>query len=51
MPKYHCAQLGGMVLQDLGEIHLYVWPKVELAPADFYFAKGQATRGDRVAPF
>ena len=51
MPKHRCAPLGGMLLQDLGEIQLYVWPKVGLAPADFYFGKRQATRGDRVAPF
>ena len=51
MPKHRCAPLGGMVVQDLGEIQLYVWPKVGLAPTDFYFGNRQATRGDRVAPF
>ena len=35
MPKHHYAQLGGMVLQDLSEIELYMWPKVGLARADF----------------
>ena len=34
MPKHRCAPLGGMLLQDLGEIQLYVWPKVGLAQAD-----------------
>ena len=42
---------GAMVLQDLHEIELYVWPKVGLTQAKFHFAKRQATRGDRVAPF
>ena len=51
MPKQRCAPFGDMVLQDLGEIQLYVWPKVGLARADFYFGKPQVNRGDRVAPF
>ena len=28
-----------MVLQDLGEIQLYVWSEVRLAQADFYFGR------------
>ena len=39
MPKHRCASLGGMVLQDLGEIQLYVLPKMGLARADFYFGR------------
>ena len=45
MPKHRCASLGGMVLQDLGEISLYVLPKVGLDRTDFYFGRLARARG------
>ena len=50
MPKHHCAQLGGMVLQDLGEIQLEVWPEVGLARADFHVRRVLRARGREEAP-